>query len=266
MANIGFVCCLGLLLHRKPMPRMLEGMSVFNIFGVLFATMGGLGMLFNLLVSPQIRSQNRISIFISFCCLACLAFLLQLGWTRWATSPRRRLLMTGMLAGMVLFGLWDQHPRIYRPDYAGLNRQWTQDADFVAKIEAALPPAAMVLQLPHVKFPEAPPVHEYDASQGIRFSLHSNSLRWSCGAVMGREADQWQQQISALPVAEQVPAAIAAGFRGIQINRKGYADQGQDLERQLREQLGVEPLVSENGVDSFFSLSPRLASLPGSQL
>ena len=174
--------------------------------------------------------------------------------------------MTGMLTGMVFVGLWDQHPRIYRPDYAGLKHQWTQDADFVAKVEAALPPAAMVLQLPYVKFPEAPPVHEYDASQGVRFSLHSDSLRWSCGAVMGREADRWQQRISTLPLADQVQAAVAAGFQGIQVNRKGYPDQGQDLERQLREQLGVEPIVSANGVDSFFPLSSSVASLSGTQL
>ena len=96
LANIGFVVLLGLLLHRKPIPRLLEGLSVLTIFGVLFGTMGGLGMLFNLLVTPQIRSQNRISIFLSFCCLACLAFLLQLGWARWATSRKRKLLLTGM--------------------------------------------------------------------------------------------------------------------------------------------------------------------------
>jgi phosphoglycerol transferase len=173
--------------------------------------------------------------------------------------------MSVMLAAMVGIGLWDQHPRVWRPDYAGLKREWTQDADFVSRVEAALPPAAMVLQLPYVKFPEAPPVHQYDAAQGVRFSLHSNSLRWSCGAVMGREADAWQQRISELPLEEQVQAAVTAGFQGIQVNRKGYPDQGQDLERRLQEQLGVEPIVSENGVDSFFPLSPRVASLNAGQ-
>ena len=41
LANLGLVVLLGLLLHRKPVPRLLEGLSVLNIFGILLATTGG---------------------------------------------------------------------------------------------------------------------------------------------------------------------------------------------------------------------------------
>ncbi|HEV3385096.1 MAG TPA: hypothetical protein VG097_09780, partial [Gemmata sp.] len=43
----------------------LAGMTVF---GVLLATIGGFGSVFNLFVTAQIRSYNRISVFIAFLC------------------------------------------------------------------------------------------------------------------------------------------------------------------------------------------------------
>ena len=34
VANIGFVALLGMLLYRKPVSRLLEGLSILNIFGI----------------------------------------------------------------------------------------------------------------------------------------------------------------------------------------------------------------------------------------
>ncbi len=86
VANIGFLVLLGLLLYRRPTSRLLEGLSVLNVFGILFATVGGLGMIFSLLITPQIRSQNRISVYLSFFSIICVAVLLQALWNRFATT------------------------------------------------------------------------------------------------------------------------------------------------------------------------------------
>jgi hypothetical protein len=50
------------------------------------------------------------------------------------------------------------------------------------------------------------------------------------------------------------------------VARRGYVDGGQAIEAQLREQLGVEPIVSGDAQDSFFPLQHYLATKPGRQL
>ena len=79
--------------------------------------------------------------------------------------------------------------------------------------------------------------------------------------MRGRETDQWQEHVGALPLAEQLQSMAEAGFQGIQVARRGYADQGQEIERLLRDQLGVDPIVSDDAQDSFFSAF----GVPGSE-
>ncbi len=49
-------------------------------------------------------------------------------------------------------------------------------------------------------------------------------------------------------------AAREAGYAGIYIDRFGYEDDAEELERELRNAVGDAPLVSENGRLSFFEL------------
>jgi phosphoglycerol transferase len=253
VANLGFLVLLGLLIYRRPSSRLLEGLSILNIFGVLFATTSGLGMVFSLVVMPQIRSQNRISVYLSFYCLACVALLLNVAWQRMATTRRGMHLANGLLILLLVAAIWEQHPSQCRPDLAGIKPRWQKDARFVGRIESLLPPKAMVYQFPYMAYPESPRVAGLDSYQTLRFYLHSDTLRWSAGAMKGREADRWQQQIAELPLSEQLKAISAAGFAGIQVSRLGYADHGEEIERQLGQLLGIEPVV-DNETDSFFPL------------
>jgi phosphoglycerol transferase len=258
VANAGFLVLLSLLIYRKPVSRLLEGLSILNIFGILLGTTGGLGMVFSLIVIPQIRSQNRISVFLSFYSLACVALLLHMFWQRMATTRRGLHMANGALIILVLAALWEQHPSQCRPDYIGIKRRWSQDARFVARIESAVPPKAMIFQLPYMAYPESPRVAWLDSYQTLRFYLHSDTLRWSAGAMRGREGDRWQQQIASLPLPDQLKAITAAGFAGIQINRLGYADHGEEIEEQLRDLLGVES-IGDNDTDCFFPLPAAAA-------
>lgn len=264
VANIGLIVLLGLLLYRRPVSDVLAGLSILNVFGILLGTVGGLGALFSLLVAAQIRSQNRISVFLSFYSLACVAVLLAAAWQRLATTRWRQHLPNGLLILLVLAALWDQHSPRCRHDFAGVKRRWSQDAEFVAAIEKTVPAAAMIFQLPYISYPESPPVGRLESYSNLRFYLHSSTLRWSGGAMRGRESDAWQQHVLTLPPAEQLAALAAAGFAGIQVSRLGYDDLGQQVEAQLRQQLGVEPLVSPSGDEAFFpfdkDVTARLAS------
>jgi phosphoglycerol transferase len=259
IANLGYMTLLGLLLYRRRAWQWLEGLSVLHITGILLGTIGGLGMVFNMLVSAQIRSYNRISIFLSFFSLACVALVLQQLWQRYEHTKHRRRLVVAGLAALLAFGIWDQYPRTMRPDYGRLHRRWHRDAEFVKDIERALPTGAMVYQLPFTRYPESPAVLAHHAHFAIRFYLHSDTLRWSTGACRGREGDAWQMKVAELPLEEQLETLAEAGFRGIQISRNGYADNGAEIECQLSALLDVKPIESEIGEESFFSMETYLA-------
>jgi phosphoglycerol transferase len=144
-------------------------------------------------------------------------------------------------------GAYDQTSPAYAPDHRGLRERFAEDADFVAAVEAHLPPGATVMQLPYVPFPEQPPVwamHDYDH---LRAYLHSRSLRWSYGAARGREGDLWQQSVTERPVEDLVRTLALAGFGGVYVNRDGFADGGRALTEDLDHLLGPEPIRSRSG-------------------
>ncbi len=260
VASVGTVLLLGVVLLRRHAPPLIDALAVLNIFGILLGTTSGLGMLFSLLVTPQIRCQNRVSVYLAFFSLACVALLLQSMWDRVLTTGRGEHLKRGLLVGLVCAALWEQHPQRCRYDFPGVRQDWERDADFVKSIEAAAPAGAMILQLPYMTFPESAPVGQLDSYQSLRLALHSSSLRWSGGAMRGREADNWRRQVDELPLEEQVAAARAAGFAGVQVSRLGYADQGYELEQKLRTLVDSDPIVDQGETNSFFLLTPRQAS------
>ena len=75
----------------------------------------------------------------------------------------------------------------------------------------------MVFQLPYVAFPESPPAHkmrDYDHLWGY---FHSDRLKWSYGAIKGREGDLWQRRAASEPAAEMVETLRGAGFGGVML-------------------------------------------------
>ena len=168
--------------------------------------------------------------------------------------------MFGLLC-LVAFGIWDQYPRTMRPDYGRPAPPLAiATAAFVKDIEKALPTGAMVFQLPFTRYPESPAVLAHHAHFAIRFYLHSDTLRWSTGSCRGREGDAWGIKVAEQPLEQQLETLAAAGFRGIQISRNGYEDNGAEIECQLRELLGVTPIESGLGEETFFSMEPYLST------
>ena len=112
----------------------------------------------------------------------------------------------------------------------------------------------MIFQLPYFPFPEHPPIFELPDYDHMKAYLHSTSLRWTYGAIKGREGDLWQRSISALPLPEFVESLSFAGFNGIYVDRFGYRDKGAALEAELSKLLGTTPLTSNSGRLAFFPL------------
>jgi phosphoglycerol transferase len=151
----------------------------------------------------------------------------------------------------------------FTPEYDKIKNEYQSDEDFVAGIEAALPPRAMIFQLPYVPFPENPPVNAMLDYEHFKAYLHSRTLRWSYGAIKGEQEDLWQKTVAAKPPAEFVQEISRAGFVGIYINRDGYEDKAARVEAELSALLGAKPVASRRGNLIFFNLADYQARSPG---
>jgi len=257
VGSVGFMLLLGWagirilggeakLLNRDDQ-RILSFAALLTIASTLLATIGGLGSLFAVLVSPQIRSYNRISVLIAFFSILAVVLLLD----RIGTRPKTRSSYIIYCAGVALvgfIGLYDQTSPIFVPNYVENARNFRSDARFVRAIERSVPPEAMIFQLPYLTYPEA---SRYDLMRGY---LHSRRLRWSYGAMINERSDLWQRSVQMLPPHEMVPRLAAAGFSGIYLDRRILPNNGATLEQELSSLLGAQPLVSEDVGLSFFNL------------
>jgi hypothetical protein len=280
VGSVGFLVLLGWLLFWKPaagqMPAddepstLLSHLSLLNISGVLLATIGGFASLFALLISPQLRCYNRVSIYLGFFSLFAVMLLLE-NLRRRTNFGRRPIIFQASLGLILLLGILDQTgPGVYFvPHYAAFISESASDADFVKRIEATVPPGVMIFQLPYVPFPENPPVNQMQDYEHFRPYLHSKNLRWSYGAIKERKTATWQMATANLPADQFLEAISLAGFSGVYVDRKGYTDYGADLETKLRSLLTIEPLISTNKQMSFFDLgayNSKLAAKYGGAL
>jgi phosphoglycerol transferase len=254
VGSAGFLLLLGrMALGRRGRGSWLDGLAILTLSGLLLATVGGFGSLFSLLVSPLIRTPNRISIYLAFFALTAVGLVL----TRVAgrvSSPLGRSAWYAALALLLAVGIVDQTPRFATPPYAKLEEAYRHDEAYVHRLETILPAGAMIFQLPYVPYVEHSPVHEMVSYGHLQGYLHSQSLRWSYGAMQGREGDRWQKAVAALPPAELIRELTMAGFAALWIDRRGYPDHGQALETRLGELLGAAPVVSEDGQRVVFLL------------
>jgi phosphoglycerol transferase len=259
----GFLLLLVRLLVRTPFARadLADGLATLNAAALMLACSGGAGALFNLFVSPNIRAYNRVSVFIAFFALSALALLAdRLG--RRLRSPGGRRLYQGGLAVALGLGILDQCPPWLVPPYRANKETYTAEAEFIGRVEATLPPGSMVFQLPSVPFPEGPYNLWFGSTDHLRCYLHSRHLRWSYGAMRGREGDRWREKVTGQPLPKMVRTLADAGFRGVMVDRAGYLDFGASVEPELTRLLGVKPLVSRGvGRHAFFDLTPYAARL-----
>lgn len=249
IGGVGFLVLIGLLGYRGRLGHdeaLFRNLSVLNIYGLVLATVGGIGVLFALLVSPQFRAINRMSVFIGFLSIFAVVLLLERLARKWARSKTGRWLCYGVLGVLVVVGVADQRVFGFVPPYGHNWREYRSDAAFIRRIEGEVPRGAMIFQLPYVAFPESVLVHRMNPYDHLRGYFHSTGLRWSFGAMKGREGDAWQQGVAAMPPRELVASLVAAGFSGIYLDRYGYADQGKAVESDLSMVLGMTPVVSPN--------------------
>lgn len=224
------------------------------------AVIGGLSLVLAQTPLSEIRSWNRVSIYIMFAGLFAAGYGLDRArsWLRGRRAPGW-LLPTAVVA-VVLLGCADQISALDVPTYARNARVWNTERDFVRGVTADLPEGASVFELPYVTFPEPGEVNRMGPYDHVRGFLHRPDLNWSWGESRNRTPN-WQAALLAQPVRDQLEGLAAVGFDGILLDRYGYGDRGALAEAAYALTLGEQPQVSPDGRLSYFDLRPFAAEL-----
>jgi len=256
LGTIGFISLVLILFNRSKEcdnGTILGQLSTINIAAVLYGTVGGFATMFALFVSPLLRAHARISIFIAFFSIAAFFLLLQK-----LLLLRPALYKTGIIVPLAIIltfiGIYDQSTSANVPHYNDIRASFDNDADFVRRMESLLPAGSMVFQLPFSAFPEQPKLHNLTDYELGKPYLHSHSLRWSYGAMLGRKSGDWQKAVTAKPLPVFLDEIRAAGFKGLYIDRRGYEDNGAKIESELRSLIRQKPQVNRDGNNLFFLL------------
>jgi phosphoglycerol transferase len=240
VASFGLIVSLGALLLRIRGGRdvRLRQLGTLNVVALLYATVGGFGVLVAWFVTPQIRGLNRVSIAIAFVSIAALLLGLQLCLER-IRAPKFRVLAAAV-AGVFLavFGVWDQTPA-WNPNIAEANQtEFRKDAKTGQELMQVLPPGSRVYQLPRIEFPESPPLAREGPYGAAKRYLHTKHIAWSYGAMKGSAADQWIKAVESIPLDSRLNILAASGFNAVMVERLAYADSGTAVESQLQDILG----------------------------
>ena len=100
-------------------------------------------------------------------------------------------------------------------------QRWAADTEVVGDLQSNLPDDAMVFQLPVVQFPAELVTVEMQPNDHFGpFAAGDGTLRWSAGALSGREGD-WQRSLIGMPPDQVARAVAAAGFSALYVDRRG---------------------------------------------
>lgn len=265
IGSLGFLGLLVVLMRRRmvrgaadtPVDQgavpagLVDCLSLLNIFAVMLATLGGFSSIVCAYFFRFIRCYDRMSIYIGFFCLFAVAVALHHLWTRYARARWAQGMFVALFIALVTLGVEDQTRPADVPHYERIRQQCEADKLFVRDLESSLPPYAMVFEAPYAIFPEATTNTGFDL---LRPYLYSRTLRWSYGAMVGREADVWQRVLYRLSIEDRLEQLALLGFRGIYLHLPGYADNGAEIEAELTDYLGCEPKISPDHQVAFYDL------------
>lgn len=263
VGSVGLVLALGSVVvavgARGDRPRgPVAEIGVVMVTLMLTGVAGGFDWLTGLAGLTEIRAWGRVSIVLAFWSLVTVAVVVE-RWMRRRPRPVWQPAAMAVLIGVV--GLADQVPSVV-PDPRPNRGEFFADQRFYGDLEARLDPGAMVFQLPYASYPEAPKVNGLLApAELLRPLVHTDALRWSFGAMRGRDAD-WMVELSRRPTGELVDALAALGYSAVTVDRAGYPDRATELEADLAATLGP-PTVSETGRVVWFDLRAHRAALEG---
>ena len=253
--------------------RTLRVLAALSILAFLFGTLGGVSSLLSFLTS-DLRGWNRLSIVIGLLSLAAVGLVADVVLTRLARwRPRWRrapVLLSGLLALVLVGGgVLDQTNSGAVPTYAANDASFSSDQAFFSEVQDEVGQGADVLQLPYVDFPEASTPNGLSYTEFLKPYLHTQGVHWSAGGIKGRATSEWVQSLQEYPGSSIADQLAVVGFSAVLVDRQGYADSGDEIERSLEPTLGAPALVSPGGRWALYSMPTDLtdaaAALPADE-
>lgn len=249
IASIGFIIlCISLIISlisdkkndEKKNHVLINFLSLSTLTFVLTGAIGGFGEIFNWAITSQIRCYNRSSIVISALSLIMMAVLIN------KIRLRKKIFSYCACTLFLCVGLYDQ-VNIYNENWQDTIKP-TQDMyyEYFKEIESDLPEGAMVYQLPLMIFPEAVGVNNINDYKPFIGYLFTNNLRWSYGAVRGRNNLGQELYIDNGISYAFISQIQEAGFGAVYIDLDGYLDGGEQI-LAFYNSLGVSPIISGDG-------------------
>jgi len=233
-----------------PTGEVIRVFGIATIVAIIIGATSGISLIIAGIGLSEIRSWNRVSIFIGFFALATVGF--GIDWLRRRLPDRawRTPVTVAALALLVLIGILDQVAPTVVPDYKAAQHRFDSDEKFFAKVERELPKGSAVFNLPYQFFPESGIVNGIGPYDQVRGYLHTDGLEWSWGGVVGTDAD-WAAAAAQQPSTEELLDRISAvGFSGIVLDRRG--DVGEKREAGLTDALGPPTFASPDGTQAFW--------------
>jgi phosphoglycerol transferase len=259
VGTFGFVIFGYILLCVFAGKKVDQRMSLLTLLGLvlfLFGTIGGLGSLFSSLVSTSIRGWNRISIFISFATVAIFLLAIQTALNKISPIKIRRILIPASAFILIAIALYDQTNWPCKECNLSNLAAFKNESGFIHSIEESLPKGSAIYQLPYMAFPEVPPLYQLNTYEQATAFANSKELRWSYGGMKGRQGDLFFRSLAKDPIYIQIDTAKKLGFSGIYIDRRGYADNGNQTIADISKLLGSPSLVRGDGAIAFFPIEP----------
>lgn len=230
----------------------LQLLGKLNIGAILLGTIGGFGSVFALLVSPQIRAYNRISVFVAYFSLATFALLAD------NLSKRIKWKQVFMAVVALLCAVSLVEQTIFQKNtLMECAQSYYSDEAFVKQIEDYASEGAMIFQYPYHAFPETPPKNNMGDYALARGFIHSDTLKWSYGDYKGRDSDIWHSNLTDQSIAQQIEIMTVVGFEGIYIDTYAYTqEQLSQLTTEIEAVIGTEDICfgSADGRLLFYGL------------
>ncbi len=198
----------------------------------------GLGWLFALTVTPEIRSWGRLSLVIGYITVVILGILLR------ELASRSRRAGLSVAAGVAVLLAWqvavDHRPLTIPEQSTAID---AAGQSYAGQLRQVLDQGCPILQLPALAFPEEWREEWEDVGMAaydhMWVQLYAPDYRWSFGAPRGTPGAALAQERYAQGVPPALDNAQRDGFCAVHVDRLGLTDEEFD---QVRQALG-EPRV-----------------------
>jgi hypothetical protein len=236
-----------------PPGEVLRVFGIATIVAIVVGAVSGFSLIMAGIGLSDIRSWNRVSIFIAFFALTAVGLGLDWVRRRLPDRPWRTPVTVAALAALLVIGVLDQVSTSVVPDYDGAKQRFDLDAAFFRRIERTLPENAAVFNLPYLFFPESGTVEGVGPYDNVRGYLQTDDLNWSWGGVIGGDAD-WAAGTAQGKPEVMLDRLAAVGFDGLVLDRRGYREEEGLREIGINLVVGPPTFESADGTLAFWDL------------